>query len=100
MLSVGRLRGRVVILATVIVALLAGGTWFALSHAQAKQSGAAVAGGHGKQHASQTSSSTEPLQVVSVTPARHSRNVNGAATVRVQFSAPLAASSPMPTSTP
>jgi len=100
LLSVGRLRGRVVILAAVIVALLAGGTWFALSHAQAKQSGAAATGAHGKQHASQTSSTAEPLQVVSVTPARHSRDVNGAATVRVQFSVPLAASSPLPHLTP
>ena len=98
MLSVGRLRGRVVILATVIVALLAGGTWFALSHAQAKQAGhQAAAGGHA-QHASQTSA--QPLQVLSVTPARRARNVNGASPVRVQFSAALAADSPLPTLTP
>ena len=100
MLSVGRLRGRVIILATVIVALLAGGTWFALTHAQAKQAGPAAAGGHGQQHASQTSSSTGPLQVMSVTPASHARNVNGAAPVRVQFSAAVAASSPLPHLTP
>jgi hypothetical protein len=100
LLSVGRLRGRVIILATVIVALLAGGTWFALTHAQAKQAGPAAAGGHGQQHASQTSSSTGPLQVVSVTPASHARNVNGAAPVRVQFSAAVAASSPLPHLTP
>jgi peptidoglycan hydrolase-like protein with peptidoglycan-binding domain len=37
-----------------------------------------------------------PLQVVSVTPAAGARGVNGAAPIRVQFSAPLAASSPMP----
>jgi peptidoglycan hydrolase-like protein with peptidoglycan-binding domain len=101
LLSVGRLRGRVVILAAVIVALLAGGTWFALSHAQAKQEGhAAAASGHGRQHASQTSSSTGPLQVLSVTPAGHSRGVNGAAPVRVQFSAVVAAGSRLPHLTP
>jgi hypothetical protein len=37
-----------------------------------------------------------PLSVVSVTPAANARGVNGAAPIRVQFSAPLAASSPMP----
>jgi hypothetical protein len=41
-----------------------------------------------------------PLQVVSVTPAAGAKGVNGASTIRVQFSAPLAASSPMPTLSP
>jgi peptidoglycan hydrolase-like protein with peptidoglycan-binding domain len=36
------------------------------------------------------------LRVVSVTPAAGARGVNGAAPIRVKFSAPLAASSPMP----
>jgi hypothetical protein len=40
------------------------------------------------------------LQVVSVTPAAGAKGVNGAGTIRVQFSAPLAASSPMPTLSP
>jgi hypothetical protein len=40
------------------------------------------------------------LQVVSVTPAAGAKGVNGASTIRVQFSAPLAASSPMPTLSP
>ena len=38
-----------------------------------------------------------PLQVLSVTPAAGAKGVNGAAPIRVQFSAPLAASTPMPT---
>ncbi len=97
MLSVGRLRGRVLVLATVIVALLAGGTWFALSHAQAKQDGHPAASGHGKR-ASQTSA--QPLQVLSVTPASHASDVNGAAPVQVRFSAPLAADSPLPKVSP
>jgi peptidoglycan hydrolase-like protein with peptidoglycan-binding domain len=37
-----------------------------------------------------------PLQVVSVAPGAGARGVNGAAPIRVQFSAPLAAGSPMP----
>jgi hypothetical protein len=40
------------------------------------------------------------LQVVSVTPAAGARGVNGASPIRVVFSAPLAASSPMPTLSP
>ncbi len=40
------------------------------------------------------------LQLVSVTPAAGARGANGASPIRVQFSAPLAASSPMPTLSP
>ena len=97
MLSVGRLRGRILVLAAVIVALLAGGTWFALTHAQAKQAGdlTAASGKHAKPAAS-----APPLQVVSVTPASHARHVNGADPVSIKFSAPLAAGSPLPTVSP
>jgi peptidoglycan hydrolase-like protein with peptidoglycan-binding domain len=41
-----------------------------------------------------------PLQVLSVTPAAGANDVNGAAPIRVQFSAPLAASTPMPQLSP
>ena len=40
------------------------------------------------------------LQLVSVTPAVGAKGVNGTNPIRVQFSAPLAASSPMPTLSP
>jgi L,D-transpeptidase catalytic domain/Bacterial Ig-like domain len=40
------------------------------------------------------------LQLVSMTPAAGARGVNGTSPIRVQFSAPLAASSPMPTLSP
>ncbi len=40
------------------------------------------------------------LQVVSVAPAAGAKGINGANPIRVQFSAPLAASSPMPTLSP
>ena len=41
-----------------------------------------------------------PLQLVSMTPAAGATGVNGTTTIRVQFSAPLAANSPMPTLSP
>jgi peptidoglycan hydrolase-like protein with peptidoglycan-binding domain len=41
-----------------------------------------------------------PLQVLSVTPASGAKGVNGAAPITVQFSAPLAANTPMPTLSP
>ena len=40
------------------------------------------------------------LQLVSMTPAAGTQGVNGLSPIRVQFSAPLAASSPMPTLSP
>ena len=40
------------------------------------------------------------LQVLSVTPAAGAKGVNGAAPIRVQFSAPLAANTPMPALSP
>ncbi len=40
------------------------------------------------------------LQLVSMSPAAGTRGVNGASPIQVQFSAPLAASSPMPTLSP
>ena len=103
MLSVGRLRSRVMILAVVIMALLSTGTWFALSHAQAGQSGRLAEATGDARQASQSAhvrSSAQPLRVLSVTPARHARHVDGAAPVRIQFSAALAADSPMPTVSP
>jgi peptidoglycan hydrolase-like protein with peptidoglycan-binding domain len=102
LLSVGRLRSRVMMLAAVILALLTTGTWFALTHAQAGQSGRPAAAGHARQvsRSSQHQPSAPPLLVQSVTPARHARHVNGAAPVRIRFSAPLAADSPMPSVAP
>ena len=41
-----------------------------------------------------------PLQVMSVTPAAGAHGINGAAPIRVQFSGPLAASTPMPQLSP
>jgi peptidoglycan hydrolase-like protein with peptidoglycan-binding domain len=103
LLSVGRLPSRVLILAIAILAVMSTGTWFALSHAQAKQSGSLAAATSRAGHASGSApgqASAQPLQVLSVTPTRHARHVNGAAPVRIHFSAALAANSPMPTVLP
>jgi peptidoglycan hydrolase-like protein with peptidoglycan-binding domain len=42
----------------------------------------------------------DPISVLSVSPAGDSKNVNGTDPIRVQFSAPLAANTPMPTLSP
>ena len=63
------------------------------SHASLISSAAAV-------NASKPLQPAPNLQVVSVTPAAGARDVNGLSPIRVQFSAPLAPSSPMPTLSP
>ena len=63
------------------------------SHASLVSSAAAV-------NASKPLQPAANLQVVSVTPAAGARGVNGLSPIRVQFSAPLAPSSPMPTLSP
>jgi peptidoglycan hydrolase-like protein with peptidoglycan-binding domain len=63
------------------------------SHASLVSSDAPVA-------ASKQLQPAAPLQLISVTPATGARGVNGTSPIRVQFSAPLAANSPMPTLSP
>jgi peptidoglycan hydrolase-like protein with peptidoglycan-binding domain len=87
-----------VAIAAVILALIGGGAWFALSRDTAQ---GATPGAH--QTAAKHShlvSAAKPETVVSVTPADHSHNVNGADAVRVVFSLPLASGSAMPAITP
>jgi hypothetical protein len=98
--GVGLLRVRIVALAVVIAAVLATGTWFALTRASAQES-AGHNGTGGSQHAATRPStvSAEPLRLVSVSPASRS-GVNGANPVRIVFSAPLAADSPLPELSP
>ena len=102
LLQLGRLPVRVTVLAVAILATAAGGSWFAMNHDRA--SGSAVAGRHattGQNGSGQaTPAAAVPLQVVSVTPARHTQHVNGAAPVTIAFSAPLAPDSPAPEITP
>ena len=86
-------------LAAAIVALLAGGAWFALTGASAQGKGKDAPA---RQAAARPANQAQarPETVVSVTPASHAQGVNGAGPVQVVFSAPLAADSPMPTLTP
>jgi peptidoglycan hydrolase-like protein with peptidoglycan-binding domain len=99
--GLGRLRWRIVALAAVIAAVLGGGAWFALSGAPAQQHRSSAKNATAQsaaKHAGQVVA--QPVSVVSVTPASLSRGVNGADPVRVVFSTPLAAGSPMPTLSP
>ncbi len=98
----GLLRVRLVALAVAIAAVLATGTWFALSRASA-QEGAGHSQAAAKRHDAAGQPHTvaaKPLQVVSVSPASRSTGVDGASPVRIVFSAALAAGSPLPTLSP
>jgi peptidoglycan hydrolase-like protein with peptidoglycan-binding domain len=100
MLSGARLlRVRIVGLAVAIAAVLAAGTWFALTRASALES-TSSSGSRQSAGAQTQTASARPLRVVSVSPALYSTGVNGASPVRIVFSAPLAAGSPLPRLTP
>jgi peptidoglycan hydrolase-like protein with peptidoglycan-binding domain len=61
---------------------------------------ASLVASEGPAHATKPLEPAASLQLVSMTPAAGSRNVNGASPIRVQFSSPLAPDSPMPTLSP
>jgi peptidoglycan hydrolase-like protein with peptidoglycan-binding domain len=102
--GLGLLRGRIAALAGVIAVILASGTWFALTRASAQpKTGRDAAAGRAARNpaarrAAQASSG--PVRVLSVTPAAHASQADGAAPIRVVFSEPLAADSPLPTLSP
>src|SRR5215469_16284991 len=102
--GLGVLRWRIAALAAVIAVILVSGTWFALTRASAQpETGRDAAAGRVAQnpparHAAQASS--ESVRVLSVTPAPRARRADGAAPIRVVFSEPLAADSPLPTLSP
>jgi peptidoglycan hydrolase-like protein with peptidoglycan-binding domain len=106
--GLGQLRWRIVALAAVIAAVLGGGAWFAASGASAPQHGSSSkdSTAQSKDPAAQSKTAharqaaAKPITVVSLTPASQSQGVNGADSIRVVFSAPLAAASPMPTVSP
>jgi peptidoglycan hydrolase-like protein with peptidoglycan-binding domain len=83
--------------AAVILVLIGGGTWFALSRDTAQ---GATEGTATHQAAAKPKVTAPPETVVSVTPSAHSRGVNGAGAIRVVFSEPLAADSPVPSLSP
>jgi peptidoglycan hydrolase-like protein with peptidoglycan-binding domain len=95
--ALGALRWRIAALVAVILVLIGGGAWFTLSHDTAQ---GATKGTGTHQAAAKPKVTAPPETVVSVTPSAHSRGVNGAGTIRVVFSQPLAADSPMPSVTP
>jgi len=89
---------RVVAIAGAIVLLLAAGIWITFTHASAQSSATgknSKPGGTG-----QPSATAAPLQLVSETPANDTRGVNGVPAIKIQFSAPIAAGSPLPTIRP
>jgi peptidoglycan hydrolase-like protein with peptidoglycan-binding domain len=99
--GLGSFRWRIVAFAVVIAAVLGGGTWFALSGSPARQHaspGKDASANPPAKHARQAVAT--PVTVTSLTPAPHTLNVNGADPIRIAFSAPLAAGSPMPTVSP
>jgi peptidoglycan hydrolase-like protein with peptidoglycan-binding domain len=89
-------------LAAVIAVALGGGSWFALRGHSAPQHGSSDtdAKAESKTAHARQAAAVKPITVVSLTPARHSQGVNGADSIRVVFSAPLATDSPMPTVSP
>jgi len=96
-----KLRWRVVALAAAIAAVLGGGVWFALSGASAQEHHASGSNATASKTAHiHKAAAAPPISVVSFTPAMHTQHVNGADPIRVTFSEPLAADSPMPTLSP
>lgn len=93
MSGLAHLRGRVAALSGAIVFLLAAGVWIALTHASAQQAGN---NGHSASKSPAASPTVAALTVVSVTPATHSKDVDGANPITIHFSAALAADSPLP----
>jgi hypothetical protein len=92
------LRGRVVAIGGVIVLLLVAGVWITLNQASAKPSGAKDKPAAASSPSSQVPSG--PLELVSETPASGAANVSGMTDIKIQFSAPLATDSPLPTIKP
>jgi peptidoglycan hydrolase-like protein with peptidoglycan-binding domain len=98
----GQLRWRILALAAVSAVVVGGGSWFALRGHSAPQHGSSGtdAKAQSKTAHARQAVAVKPITVVSLTPARHSQGVNGADSIQVVFSAPLAAGSPMPTVSP
>jgi len=99
--SLTHVRGRVGAIGGVIVLLLVAGVWFTLTHASAQSSVSnhrtTASSGNSKPSAHSSSKSpSQPLQLVSETPASKATGVSGTTDIKIRFSAPLAADSPLP----
>jgi peptidoglycan hydrolase-like protein with peptidoglycan-binding domain len=84
---------------------MGGSSWYAARAHTAPQPGSSGSPGKDAKAQSKTAhahqaAAVKPITVVSLTPARHAEGVNGTDSIRVVFSAPLAADSPMPTVSP
>ena len=95
-MSLTNVRGRIAALGGVIVLLLAAGLWVAFGDSAAHSS----ATGHDNAAGHPTQVAAAPLELVSATPASGATGVNGAGDITITFSAPVAATSPLPTITP
>jgi len=99
--SLTHVRGRVGAIGGVIVLLLVAGVWFTLTHASAQSSVSnhrtTASSGNSKPSAHSSSKTpSQPLQLVSETPASKATGVSGTTDIKIRFSAPLAADSPLP----
>src|SRR5271169_5988082 len=94
------MRGRVVAIGGVIVLLLIAGVWITLNHASAQSSDGSAKTKPAASASPSSSAPVGPLQLVSETPASGARGVNGVATIKIQFGAPLAPDSPLPKISP
>jgi hypothetical protein len=91
---------RVVAIGGAIVLLIIAGIWITFTHASAQSSADgknSKPGGTGHPTASAVAA---PLQLVSESPANGTRGVDGVPAIKIQFSAPIAAGSPLPTISP
>ena len=91
---------RVIAIGGAIVLLLVAGIWITLTHASAHASNAGQKSDPGATSRPSASATAAPLQLVSETPAAGTRGVNGVPSIKIQFSAPVASTSPLPTITP
>jgi hypothetical protein len=96
----GKRRGVAVTASSAALVLVSGIAIVAFAAPGSHASAVATAASASRAANSRPAQPAAALQVVSVTPAAGAKGVNGASTIRVQFSAPLAASSPMPTLSP
>jgi peptidoglycan hydrolase-like protein with peptidoglycan-binding domain len=93
-------RGRVIVLSTAAVVVAVAAAVYAVAQACTVQTNAAQASTARAQAPPAVAPGEQVFRVISVTPSTGARQVNGAAPVRVAFSAPLAANSPAPTLSP
>jgi hypothetical protein len=98
--SLTHARGRIAAIGAVIVVLLIAGVWVTLHHAPARPVASAGTGKGGKHAGAAVSHTQAPLRLVSETPASGARKVDGATAITIQFSAPVATTSPLPTVRP